>query len=265
MSATDTVLFAPPEDGVAVITLNRPERRNALTFAMGERFAEIVEEVKADDAVRAVIVRGEGRAFCAGADFELLRGWAGAESEDAQQQMLSFYRLFLKVREIAVPTIAAVSGGAIGAGSCIALACDLRIAATDAKLAFNFVRLGLSPGMAATFNLPWLLGPAVALELLTTGRIVGGEEAARLGLVSRAVPATELLDAARALATEIATAAPLAVRRTKRAVRLAFAERDIDASLAFEAKSQSECYVSEDYREGMAAIREKRAPAYGGR
>lgn len=264
MNDADTVLWSTPEAGVAVVTLNRPERRNALTFAMGERFAEVVAQVKTDDSVRAVILHGEGSSFCAGADFELLRGWAGADQAEAQRQMLSFYRLFLAVRDIEVPTIAAVAGGAIGAGCCLALACDLRLAATDAKLALNFVRLGLSPGMAATFHLPWLIGAAGALELLTTGRTISGEEAQRLGVVSRAVPAGDLMTTARDLATEIATAAPLAVRRTKRAVRLAFTARDLDSSLAFEAESQAQCYLSEDYREGMAAIREKRAPSYRG-
>jgi len=172
-----------------------------------------------------VILTGAGRAFSAGGDLGMIQERAdhgasepGRARRSIREAMRSFYQLFLSVREIPCPTLAALNGHAIGAGLCVALACDVRIAAEDAKLGLNFTRLGLHPGMGATWTLPRLVGSARAAELLFSSRILTGAEAAAIGLVSRAVPREQVLPAARELAAAFATCAPLAVRGVKRAL-----------------------------------------------
>src|SRR3990172_6814930 len=183
------------EGAVAVATLNDPERLNAMTEAMGQALSAAVAALSRDDSVRAVVLTGAGRAFSAGGDLEMIEGMARAGSaspggdvrRDNEAFMGRFYRLFLTLRALPQPTVAAVNGPAIGAGCCVALACDMRLAAREAKLGLNFVRLRLHPGMAPPWTLPRLLGPAHAAELLYGGRLLDGSEAERIGLVNRAV------------------------------------------------------------------------------
>jgi enoyl-CoA hydratase/carnithine racemase len=178
--------------------------------------------------------------------------------------MRSFYRLFLSVRDLPCPTIAAIQGSAVGAGLCVALACDVRIASSEARLGLNFTALGLHPGMGATWTLPRLVGPALAAELLYSSRLVSGAEAVEIGLVSRALPPEEVLPAARALAAEFAAAGPLANRAVKRALARS-AGASLEDQLAFEAAEQAETLGSRDAREGLAAARERRRPDFEGR
>jgi len=267
-------LVLSSRDGdVVTLTLNNPQRRNAMTQAMGEAFHAEIERLCGDDALRAVVLTGapEGRAFCAGGDLGMIGGHAdrGAESPmaartAARDTMKRFYELFLSVRDLPCPSVAAINGHAIGAGLCITLGCDLRVAARDAKLAFNFAKLGIHPGMGATWTLPRLLGPARAADLLYTGRTVSGEEAAALGLVNRAVDAGEVLAEARRLARDVAASAPLPVRGIKQALRRTL-DASLDAELTYEAEQQALCYETEDMQEGLAAAREKRAPRFRGR
>ncbi len=194
-------------DGVALLTLNDPERLNAMTEAMGGAIQGAIAKLKDDAGVRVVVLTGAGRAFSAGGDLDMLVRMTQAGNADRggptraahRAFMGRFYRMYLSVRDLAVPTIAALNGPAIGAGLCVALACDLRIAAREAKLGLNFTRLGIHPGMAATWTLPRIVGSAHAAELIYTGRILDGDEAARIGLANRAVPRAETLaDRARA-------------------------------------------------------------------
>jgi enoyl-CoA hydratase len=178
--------------------------------------------------------------------------------------MRSFYSLFLAVRELPQPTVAAINGPAIGAGLAVALACDLRFAAREVRLGLNFTRLGIHPGMGSTWTLPRLVGPAHAADLLLTGRLVDGLEAERIGLVNRALPGDELLPHALATAAEIAACAPLAVRATRRALRGAL-DASLDEQLDFEAEQQALCYETADLAEGLASVRERRAPRFSGR
>jgi enoyl-CoA hydratase/carnithine racemase len=178
--------------------------------------------------------------------------------------MSAFYRLFLSVRELPQPTVAAIQGAAIGAGLAVALACDLRIAARDARLGLNFNRLGIHPGMGSTWTLPRLVGPAHAADLLLTGRIVDGAEAERMGLVNRAVARDDVVPQALALAAEIAAGAPGPVRATRRALERSLSS-SLDEQLDYEAEQQAICYESADLGEGLAAARERRTPRFTGR
>ena len=164
--------------------------------------------------------------------------------------------LFLSIRDLPCPTLAAINGAAIGAGFCVALGCDFRYASQEAKLGLNFTRVGVHPGMAATWNLPRLVGPGMAAELLYTSRLVDGDEAVRVGLVNRAMPRGEVLLATQAAAAEIAGNAPLAVRAVKQALRRSESQ-SLEDQLQFEASEQAKNFESADAHEGLAAIREK--------
>jgi enoyl-CoA hydratase len=257
---------------IAVLTFQDPDRLNAMTEAMGRALRAAVDELRGENALRAMVLTGAGRAFSAGGDLDLIEAKAragaaspgGAVREENRAFMERFYGLYLSVRELPFPTVAAIQGPAIGAGLCVALACDLRVAAREAKLGLNFVRLGIHPGMGACWTLPRLVGPARAAELLFTGRILDGSEAERIGLVNQAVARDEVLPTALALAREIAESAPLPVRGAKQALAGSL-DRSLEEQLRFEAEQQSRNYETRDLPEGIAASREKRSPRFEGR
>jgi enoyl-CoA hydratase len=178
--------------------------------------------------------------------------------------MRAFYGLFLTLRDLPCPTLAAINGPAIGAGFCIALACDVRIAADDAKLGLNFTALGLHPGMGATWTLPRLVGPAHAAELLYSSRTLTGAEAAAISLVNRAVPSAEVLPATRELAASFAANAPLANRGVKRALAHS-PTATLEEQLDLEAEIQAGTFATEDAQRGIDAIRERRRAEFRGR
>lgn len=266
------LVLARRDADVAVLTLSDPERRNAMTDAMGRALSSEVARLAADDSLRVVVLTGAGAAFCAGGDLGMIDARTAAGRADPggaarvrnQQEMEAFYRLFLGIRDLPCPTVAAINGAAIGAGLCVALGCDLRIADERARLGLNFARLGIHPGMGATWTLPRLVGASRAAELLYTGRIVDGAEAARIGLVNDAAPAGQALDRALALARELAASAPSVVRAAKRALARSF-DVSLGDQLAFEAARQAECFETADLAEGIAAAREKRSPVFRGR
>lgn len=251
------------DGAVGVITLRRPDNRNSMTAELLDAFADAAARARGDDGARCVIVTGTGRSFSAGADFKSQIQRAGAGSLP-HERSYAMYEPFLSVLDIEVPVVAAMNGHAVGGGFGLALACDVRVAAEEAKYGANFTRLGLTPGMAITYALPRLVGAPAASELLYTGRLVRGDEAARLGIASRAVPAAEVAEAARALADEIAASAPGAVRATKRLVRDGLAW-DLRAAARREAMAQAEAVATEDAKEGVAALLEKREPHFQGR
>ena len=253
-----------PSDGVALLVLDNPDQRNAMSDAMTEAWSAAVADVAGDPTVRAVVVTGEGSAFCSGGDTSWIASDPDATVDDLRRRMLPFYRAWLAIRSLEVPTIAAVNGAAIGAGLCLALACDIRYAATSARLGAPFVKLGMHPGMAATWSLPEVVGPAAARDLLLTGRVVGADEALRLGLVSRVIDDATFLDEVLAVAADVAATAPIATRLTK----LALADgghATYDAALQWEALAQPVTLATEDLQEGIRAAREKRPPAFRGR
>jgi enoyl-CoA hydratase len=252
------------DSGVVTLTLALPDRRNMMSTAMTASWGQAIAGLRADPSVRAVVVTGEGRAFCAGGDLSWIGASPEASVDELRERMLPFYRTWLAVRDLEVVTIAAINGAAIGAGLALALACDLRYAAEDAKLAVPFTALGMHPGMATTYLLPEVAGLAVAREMLLTGRVVTGGEAVGLGLVNRAVPRDDVLGVALEAAEAVAVSAPVATRLTKLAL-LGGGHASFDAALQWEALAQPVTLATADLHEGLAAQRERRAPRFTGR
>ena len=253
-----------PADGVALLVLDNPDMRNAMSDEMTDSWVAAVDELAADPSVRVVVVTGEGRAFCSGGN----TGWIASEPDASvdylRTRMMRFYRAWLSIRKLEVPTIAAVNGAAIGAGLCLALACDIRYAAAGAKLGAPFVKLGMHAGMAGTYLLPNVVGEAHARDLLLTGRTVEADEALRLGLVSRVIERDGFLDEVLRTADQVAATAPIASRLTKVALKDGGHE-DFESCLQFEAMAQPITLATEDLQEGIRASREKRTPVFRGR
>ena len=253
-----------PRDGVALLVLDNPDQRNAMSAALTEAWQAAVAGIAGDPDVRAVVVTGAGSAFCSGGDPAWIAGEPDAPVDRLRTRMMRFYRAWLSIRELEVPTIAAVNGPAVGAGLCLALACDLRYAAASARMSVPFVRLGMHPGMAVTYTLPNVVGAAHARELLLTGRTVDAEEALRIGLVSGVAPDDTFLDGVLDTAAGIAATAPVASRLTTVALRDG-GHADFDSALQWEALAQPVTLATEDLQEGVRAARERRTPRFTGR
>jgi enoyl-CoA hydratase/carnithine racemase len=233
-----------------------------MTPELLDAFAAASAAARADASIRALVVTGTGSCFSSGADFKsTLQRDTG---EAPHERSYAMYVPFLSLLDIAVPVIGALNGHTVGGGFGLALVCDLRIGAVDAKYGANFVKLGLAPGMAISYLLPRLVGVARANELLLTGRLVDGREAESLGILNRAVPAADVLPQALDLARTIAANAPLAVRHTKAAIRRGLALTVREAAME-EAVAQAETIATDDAKEGIAALLEKRAPKFTGR
>lgn len=250
-------------DGIVLLTLDNPDQMNAMSDAMTASWSAAIAELKADAGIRCVVVTGAGRAFSAGGNTTWLAESGALPTPALREQMLGFYRTWLAIRDLEVPTIAAVNGAAVGAGLGIALACDIRYAAAGAKLGASFVRLGLHPGMGISWLLPEVVGDAAARDLLLTGRLVDADEALRLGLVTRVIEPEVLLDEVLVTAAQIAANAPLATRYTKATLRRQ--RTSLDETLQLEALAQPITFGTEDLQEGIAAIQARRAPVFTGR
>ena len=249
---------------VAVVTLDQPDKRNAMSDEMTASWVALMRELREDRELAAVVVTGAGSAFCSGGDLSWIASEPDATVIDLRHRMLAFYRAWLSIKALEVPTIAAINGHAIGAGLGVALACDLRFASADAKLGVPFTALGLHPGMATTWSLANVAGLAVARDLLLTGRLVTGDEALSLGLVSRSLPRDDVLTAALAAADGIAAAAPIATKLTVAALRDGGHASFHDA-IEWEALAQSVTLATEDLQEGIAAASARRAPVFTGK
>jgi enoyl-CoA hydratase/carnithine racemase len=253
------------DDGVLVVTLDRPNQLNALTFAMFDEITALCRDLEGDPSVRVVVLTGAGRGFCAGLDldcagqllsmtpFEFLKGqekWAGAS---------------IALQNLTIPVIAAVNGPAAGAGMSLALASDIRIASTTAKFNAAFIRIGLTGGdMGSSWLLPRIVGLGIANELLMTGRFVLADEAARIGLVNRVVEPDELIAAALELASAIAANSPFAVRVTKQVIQANLGAATLAAGIELENRNQALAASSADMREALDAFRAKRRPVFTG-
>jgi enoyl-CoA hydratase/carnithine racemase len=252
------------DDGVVVLTLALPERRNAMTAELTSAWADAVERLRGDRSVRCVVVTGEGPAFCAGGDV----GWLAAEPDatvDAlRDRMLPFYRTWLSLRALDVPSIAAVNGAAVGAGGCLALSTDIRYAGRSAKFTVPFAQLGMHAGMATTWLLPEVVGLAAARELVLTGRVCDAEEMLRLGLASAVFDDGELMDRVLERARAVASGAPVAQRLHK--VALADGgHASFEDALRWEALAQPVTLATADLQEGLRARAEKRKAVFTGR
>jgi enoyl-CoA hydratase/carnithine racemase len=250
-------------DGVGWITLNRPERLNALTFEVYRELTDVFAALRGEREVRAVVITGAGRAFCSGGDVHDI---IGELFKRDMQGLLEFTRLTCElvrnIRALPKPVIASLNGTTAGAGACIALAADLRIANPTAKIAFLFVRVGLSGAdMGAAYLLPRVVGLAKATEMLYTGDFVSAEEAERIGLYNRVVAADELQDATRAMAERLARGPAFALMMTKEMLNREM-ETSLDTALEWEAQAQSVCMQHPDYREAYEAFVEKREPKF---
>ena len=249
--------------GVAWLTLNRPERLNALTFEVYRELTEAFATLRGEGAVRAVVIRGAGRAFCSGGDVRDIIG--DLQTLDIAGH-LEFTRLtcalIRNMRALPQPIIAALNGTVAGAGACIALASDLRVASAEARIAFLFVRVGLSGAdMGACFLLPRFVGLAKATELLTTGDFIPAQEAERIGLYNRVVPAGELEAATTALAEKLARGPSFALAMTKEMLNREL-EVGLDTALEWEAQAQALCLQHPDFREAYEAFTQKREPKF---
>jgi enoyl-CoA hydratase/carnithine racemase len=258
---TDGPLLLSVRDGVAILTLNRPERLNAIDDEMREALPGAVERLAGDPAVRVAVVTGAGRSFSSGGAIEHFeREWNTAEFRRQSRRLSA---VFDGLEAMEKPVIGALNGVATGAGLQLALACDLRIAAETARLGYREHQLGLIPGHGGVVRLVKLLGLARAKELYFRGDLVEAPEALRLGLVTRVVPDAALLAEAEAEARRLAARAPAALGLAKRLLNTA-ADVDLASGLTLESLAQSVALGTDDHREGVRAFREKRPPAFRG-
>ena len=253
------------EGGVATLTLNRPERMNALNKDLVLALSDALARLKADQEINVVVLAGAGRAFCAGGDLQAIgRGKQENDVTELQPVLRSGMQLVLTMRTMRQQVIAAVQGPAAGAGMNIALAADLRIASEDATFGQNFAKVGLFPDYGGTFFLPQLVGPAKAAEMFYTGEMINAAEALRLGIVNRVVPLAQLESEVRALAQKIAQGPAMAIRAVKQTL-FARDKKNLTTLLNREVEQQMKCFESGDCGEGIRAFFEKRAPKFQGK
>ena len=251
------------DSGVATITLNRPERLNALTFEVYRELTDTFAALRAESDVRVVVITGSGRAFCSGGDVHDIIGELFSRNIEG---LLEFTRmtcnLIGNIRELPKPVIASLNGTTAGAGACIALASDIRIASDEAKIAFLFVKVGLSGAdMGAAHLLPRVVGLAKATELLFTGDFISAPEAERIGLYNKVVPAAELASITQKIAERLAQGPSFALAKTKEMLNREI-DMNLSAALECEAQAQAICMQHPDYREAYEAFVGKRAPKF---
>lgn len=263
----ETLLLDEVEPGVVVVTLNRPDRYNAMTNQMFDELERMALDLNAEDTCRVVVLTGAGKAFCAGYDLADAEHLAGLGALGMLNQQERAARALLAVRSMRVPVIAAVNGAAAGGGLALALAADLRLAAPDARFNAAFVRIGLSAGdLGTSWLLTRLVGPAVTSDIAFTGRFVDGEEAERVGLVNQLCAAAEdLIPRALALADEIVANSPGGVQLSKRALQANMEVGSYAAALELENRGQALLTRGSDMPEALAAFKEKRRPVFTGR
>jgi enoyl-CoA hydratase/carnithine racemase len=257
------------QDGLVWLTLNRPERLNALSRALVRELGDFLAGIAEDREARVVILRGAGRAFCAGLDLKEAAEAGGALGDSVASGMSSqrdFSQVVVRMRRAPQPIIAAVHGAASGGGFSLALAADVRIAAESARMNAAFIRIGLTGcDMGSSYLLPRMVGASVAAELLLTGNFVDAGRAEKLGLVSKVVPDAELDSAARALASDMLRNSPLGLRLTKEGLNANLDAAGLEQALVIEDRNQILCTLTDDFREGMKAFLEKRPARYNDR
>lgn len=263
----EDIRYEVAEDGVATLTINRPERMNALRPQTTAEIREAIALARDDDAVRCLLVEGAGRAFCAGDDFQaiFLADDRGTRQDEREIRRIKHGEVSLDdLFALEKPTVAAVGGPAVGYGMDLALYCDIRIASENARFGWYFVRRGVLGTVGGTFILRQLVGLSKALELTMTGDLVDAEEALRIGMVSRVVPQEALHDEALAMARKLAGGPPLAQRAVKRAMHKGF-QMDWKSLGEYQQALGDVLWRTEDHREGVNSFVEKREPRFQGR
>jgi len=259
MKKPSSFVYEMTESGVAIVILNRPERLNALTFQVYEELADTFAALKKKDGVRSVLITGTGRAFCSGGDVHDIIGELFSRDMEG---LLEFTRLTCElvynIRALPVPVVASLNGTTAGAGACIALASDIRIASEEARIAFLFVKVGLcGADMGAAYLLPRIVGLGKAAELLYTGDFISAAEAERIGLYNRVVASGDLANVSRELAERLAEGPQFALAKTKELLNREL-DMSLPAALQCEAEAQAMCMQHSDYREAYEAFIEKR-------
>lgn len=253
------------DDGLVTITLNRPERRNALTFETYRQLCDFFANERRSDATKVVMLTGEGKGFCSGGDVHEI---IGALREAPMRQVLEFAwmtgELVQNIREFDRPVVAAINGTCVGAGAVIALACDFRVLAEDTSIGFIFTKVGLSGSdMGAAYLLPRVVGMAHATEILMLGEPVDAEKALRIGLVNQVAAPGDVVAAARAIVQKLLDGPPLALRITKRMLNNEW-NMDLASAIESEAQAQALLMMGDDHTEYFRAFSEKRKPEFRG-
>jgi len=258
---SDAIMIEKDEP-VGWIRINRPERLNAFAGTMRTDLLNALQELEDDAEIRCVIITGVGRAFSTGGDITVMSEIIEQNDRDRFEQLVRAGALIVdRIATMSKPVIAAINGAAAGAGACLALACDLRIASDNASIGFTFLRVGLHPDWGGSFFLPRLIGPAAAAEFILTGGMINAERGERIGLFNRVVPSAQLEGAARGFAGEMANAPAGIVAAAKRVLRQSTISTLPDV-LEMEVAAQLDAFDSPDFREGITAFLEKRAPKF---
>jgi 2-(1,2-epoxy-1,2-dihydrophenyl)acetyl-CoA isomerase len=250
-------LVLEKNEGIYTLTLNQPHNLNALSYRLADEFQRAVAEVAQDGEARILILTGAGESFSSGGDFDTIIAEFSLPAVELKPRLRQFYPKFLGLRDLPIPTLAAVNGHAVGAGFSLALACDLRVASTRARFFPNFVRIGVHPGMGASYLLPRLVGAAKALEILWLAEPISAEEAFSLGLVNRIAEPEELLPSAVELARKISSRPRVPVRLAKQAVYMA-PDTGLKEMLEYESFAQALCAETDDMKKAIAAFHAKR-------
>jgi enoyl-CoA hydratase/carnithine racemase len=261
-----TIILDRPADGVARITLNRPDRGNSVVPEMAADLIDALNQLEADHEVRVLILTGAGKQFCAGADLIEFRKYLAEDHAIAQEPYNArvLWPVTQKLVSSRLPVVAAINGGATAGGLDLSLACDIRIASARAKLGETYIKLGLNPGNGGTYFLPRLVGSGMAAEMALTGDILDAERALAIGLVNSVVPHDQLQDEAVTLAARIASRPRLAIEATKQQLRQSW-HMDLAGSMNASFWAVAALTYSDDLREGVAAAIEKREPQYNRR
>lgn len=258
-------ILVDEKDGIATITLNATEKLNSLSLEMIREITLACDEIEQGGKARVILLTGAGRAFCAGADIGDLGKTVALKPAELEPTLKSWFRFLWRVRSIELPTIAAVNGAALGGGLALAVACDIRIAAENAKVGAVFVKRGASSAdMGMSWLLPRIVGAGWAAELMFTGDVIDARKGERIGLFNHVVPGEGLMQAAMELAGKLAAGPPLGLKFTKRALNRSIWE-GLQGQLEYESATQTLTFLSEDFQEGLKSFFEKREGVFKGR